>query len=62
MKTVEAHGHFITSMAWGRATTGGGTKVNGTDGTVNGKVGEEEKRINVVATGSIDQTVKIWTP
>ena len=49
-------------MAWGRATTGGGTKVNGTDGAANGKGSEEEKRINVVATGSIDQTVKIWTP
>ena len=45
-------------MAWGRATVSGGAKTNGADG---GKV-EDEKRINVVATASVDQTVKIWTP
>ncbi|KAI5120481.1 hypothetical protein M0805_006501 [Coniferiporia weirii] len=60
IKTVEAHGHFVQSMAWGRATTGAGpVKADGV--TVNGD-GSEEKRINVVATGSVDQTIKVWTP
>ncbi|TDL24956.1 dynein regulator [Rickenella mellea] len=57
MKSVEAHSHFIPTMTWGRATVGG-SKVNGANGTG----GEEEKRINVLATGSVDQTIKIWTP
>lgn len=60
IKTVEAHGHFVQSMAWGRATTGG-TVPNGAGPSSDGK-GEEEKRVNVVATGSVDQTIKVWTP
>ncbi|KAL5489979.1 LIS1 [Sanghuangporus weigelae] len=60
IKTVEAHGHFVQSMAWGRATTGG-TVLNGAGAGPDGK-GEEEKRVNVVATGSVDQTIKVWTP
>lgn len=58
----------MASMAWGRATTGGGPAVGaGTPGKLklNGidveKV-DELKLVNVVATGSVDQTVKIWTP
>ncbi|PAV23822.1 dynein regulator [Pyrrhoderma noxium] len=68
VKTVEAHGHFVQSMAWGRATTGGGSAAAGEGGAsatrgVNGSAdGEEPKRVNVVATGSVDQTVKVWTP
>nr|XP_031864168.1 nuclear distribution protein PAC1 [Kwoniella shandongensis]KAA5531240.1 nuclear distribution protein PAC1 [Kwoniella shandongensis] len=60
IKTIDAHGHFVTCMSWGRASVGGGggevngdTKVNGTEG---------QRRINVLATGSVDQTIKIWTP
>ena len=57
-------------MAWGRATTGGstaatlgagalaGSKVNG----VEGEKSEDVKLVNVVATGSVDQTVKVWAP
>lgn len=59
MKTVEAHSHFVTTMAWGRATVGGGTQPNG---TTPGAAAEEEKRVNVLATGSVDQTIKVWTP
>ena len=59
IKTVEAHGHFVQSMAWGRATTGGG-RANGAAG--DGAPAEDEKRVNVVATGSVDQTIKVWTP
>jgi len=61
LKTVEAHSHFITTMAWGRATVGGASAGAGkTNGAEAGT--EEPKRVNVVATGSVDQTVKIWTP
>jgi len=61
LKTVEAHSHFITTMAWGRATVGGaGAGAGKTNGAEAGT--EEPKRVNVVATGSVDQTVKIWTP
>lgn len=47
-------------MAWGRATTGG-ARPNGVGAAADGKV-EDEKRVNVVATGSVDQTIKVWTP
>ncbi|WVN90828.1 nuclear distribution protein PAC1 [Cryptococcus depauperatus CBS 7841] len=71
IKTIDAHGHFVTSMAWGRATVGGGSVVL-SDGAIgegkpNGNIGsgkkeDEPRKINVLATGSVDQTVKIWTP
>lgn len=57
-KTVEAHSHFVQCMSWGAAkptpTADGVTK--------NGEEDAGEKRINVLATGSVDQSVKIWTP
>jgi platelet-activating factor acetylhydrolase IB subunit alpha len=60
MKTLDAHGHFVTSLAWGRQPASGGGpkdgKVNGTD-TV-----EPEKLVNVVASASVDQTIKVWLP
>jgi platelet-activating factor acetylhydrolase IB subunit alpha len=38
-----------------------GPEVNGT--TVEGNASAEpEKLVNVVATGSVDQTIKIWLP
>lgn len=57
-KTVDAHGHFVTCLAWGRALVSGGA--GGEDGA-SGKAGEEkvERRVNVLATGSVDQTVKV---
>ncbi|KAG8801925.1 protein with putative role during mitosis [Serendipita sp. 399] len=54
-KTVDAHEHFVTCIAWGRATTKGPT-VNGAPEKA------EERRINVLATGSVDQMVKVWAP
>ncbi|GFZ45270.1 Lissencephaly-1 homolog [Saitozyma sp. JCM 24511] len=70
VKTIDAHGHFVTCMAWGRATIGGaaapGTDAGDAAGTgtggkqVNGDA--PVRRVNVLATGSVDQTVKIWTP
>ncbi|WWC70793.1 nuclear distribution protein PAC1 [Kwoniella pini CBS 10737] len=65
IKTIDAHGHFITSMTWGRALIGGsGTNLTNGDSVVKKKEGEDDgpRRINVLATGSVDQTVKIWTP
>ncbi|KDQ61138.1 hypothetical protein JAAARDRAFT_32141 [Jaapia argillacea MUCL 33604] len=60
MKIVEAHGHFVQCLAWGRQSAAGGeAKVNGADGSPGG---DPEKLMNVVATGSVDQTVKIWMP
>jgi len=63
MKVVQAHGHFVTTLAWGRRTVNScagdvDSKVNGSSA----KVSEAEKLINVVATGSVDQTIKIWLP
>ncbi|KAA1469359.1 miller-Dieker lissencephaly protein [Dentipellis sp. KUC8613] len=62
MKTVEAHGHFVTCIAWGRKTASGGNepKANGTAAA--GAAAEPEKLVNVVATASVDQTIKIWLP
>jgi len=51
VKTIEAHGHFVTCMAWGRAVIGGGS--------ADGGKGSEPRKINVLATGSVDQTVKV---
>ncbi|GAA5911118.1 Pac1p [Sporobolomyces salmoneus] len=65
LKTVnDAHDHFVTTMAWGRARIGGGA-TNGTtttNGTTSSSGGETAQFVNVVATGSVDLTVKIWTP
>jgi platelet-activating factor acetylhydrolase IB subunit alpha len=60
---VEAHGHFVATLAWGRQPSSGGgkdVKPNGVD--ADAKAAEPEKLINVVASGSVDQTVKIWLP
>jgi platelet-activating factor acetylhydrolase IB subunit alpha len=65
-RTVEAHTHFVTSVAWGRMRVDGGSSEVAPDGPaapsgqVNGK--SEPKIVNVVATGSVDLSVKIWTP
>ncbi|RXK41574.1 nuclear distribution protein PAC1 [Tremella mesenterica] len=57
-KTIDAHSHFVTCMIWGKALLGGG------GGQVNGEGGKDKevRKVNVLATGSVDQSVKIWTP
>ena len=63
IKTVEAHGHFVQTLAWGRQRSSGvgkEVKPNGMD--PDAKTVEPEKLINVVASGSVDQTIKIWLP
>ncbi|KAK2466814.1 hypothetical protein APHAL10511_001072 [Amanita phalloides] len=65
MKTVEAHGHFIQTLAWGRqllSSAGGDSGTNGADAGPSSAAPESEKLVNVVATGSVDQTIKIWLP
>jgi platelet-activating factor acetylhydrolase IB subunit alpha len=57
-KTVDAHDHFVTCVAWGRTTVKSGPTSNG----VGDKVTTEERRVNVLATGSVDMLVKIWSP
>lgn len=60
-KTVDAHDHFVTCLSWGRTTAkSGGSNPNGTSGA--DKSGAEERRVNVIATGSVDKSVKIWAP
>ena len=64
VKTVQAHSHFVTCLAWGRQlASSGAAKTNGAekDGERE-REREREKVVNVVATGSVDQTVKIWLP
>lgn len=49
-------------MAWGRAVVGGaGGGGEGIKGGVNGEASasKESRRINVLATGSVDQTIKV---
>ncbi|KAH9928209.1 miller-Dieker lissencephaly protein [Fomitopsis serialis] len=62
MKTVQAHGHFVTCLAWGpqsKPQGADGTKANGVAADAKA---EPEKFVNVVASGSVDQTIKIWLP
>jgi platelet-activating factor acetylhydrolase IB subunit alpha len=62
VKTVEAHSHFVATLAWGRQPAGGASEKKGVNGVEGVDSGEPEKLVNVVATGSVDQTIKIWLP
>ncbi len=61
-KTIDAHQHFCTSVAWGKAKIEASVPP-AQDGAAeaNGKVAEA-RTVNVVATSSVDLTVKVWTP
>lgn len=61
VKTVDAHNHFVTTLAWGRQMTSGGTTATNVASS-EASSADPEKLMNVVATGSVDQTVKIWLP
>lgn len=66
-RTIEAHNHFITTIAWGRARVEGASSDAAPDarngnGTLNGSSTDTRKTVNVVATGSVDLTVKLWMP
>lgn len=55
-KTIDAHDHFVSCMSWGR-TTAGATAATSANGVGSGK--EVKRRVNVMATGSVDQTIKV---
>lgn len=60
-KTVDAHAHFVTCLAWGRQSAGGGAE--GAAGAAGAATnGAADKLVNVVASGSVDQTIKVWLP
>lgn len=61
IKTLEAHDHFVTCLAWGKAPGPGAVVANGTgtNGTASAAV---VYPVNVIATGSVDQTIRVWTP
>lgn len=75
-KTIDAHGHFVTSITWARAkASGGGGSVdngprpdNGPGGggapKVNGEAAAAAaaKTVNCVVTTCVDMTMKVWTP
>jgi len=62
-KIVQAHSHFVTCLAWGRQSTtakpdgDGQAKANGASSS-----DQVERVANVVASGCVDQTIKIWLP
>ncbi|KAG6851276.1 protein with putative role during mitosis [Arthromyces matolae] len=62
VKTVDAHNHFVTTLAWGRQPTSGGASSTTGATSEDASAAEPDKLVNVVATGSVDQTVKIWLP
>jgi len=67
-RTLDAHSHFVTNIAWGRARVDTGTAPApdgaGANGSAGGAVAAaaEKRVVNVIATASVDLTVKIWTP
>ena len=61
MKVVQAHGHFVTTLAWGRRAIAT-TEANANGPTTTSTADSVPKFVNVVATGSVDQTIKVWLP
>ena len=61
MKVVQAHGHFVTTLAWGRRALAT-TEANPNGSTTANPADSAPKFVNVVATGSVDQTIKVWLP
>lgn len=57
IKTIQAHDHFVTSMAWGRATVGAANG-DAKSSAVNG-ASDVKRKINVLATGSVDLTIRV---
>ncbi|WFD00544.1 Lissencephaly-1 [Malassezia yamatoensis] len=50
IKVLDAHNHFVTSIAWGRGLVS------------NSESNTNTAPINVLATGSVDLSVKVWAP
>lgn len=64
VKAVDSHDHFVTCMTWGRASAGGGPPTTNADSAdLNSANASANRRVvTVLATGSVDQTIKIWAP
>lgn len=56
LKVVEAHSHFVTCLAWGRSRVDVNAKAGATTSE------QDFQPVNVVATGSVDLSLKIWAP
>lgn len=59
LKVLEAHSHFVTTMSWGRAAAPGAGANGAANGADGGAARESAMLVNVVATGSVDQTIKV---
>lgn len=59
LKVLEAHNHFVTTLTWGRAKTAAGASLPNGTAAANGKASETAQVVNVVASGSVDQTIKV---
>ncbi|KAI0080168.1 nuclear distribution protein PAC1 [Panus rudis PR-1116 ss-1] len=57
MRKIDVGERFVSSLAWGRQTIGG----SASNDVKNGQV-EAPRRVNVIASGCWDYTVKIWKP
>ncbi|KAI0365155.1 dynein regulator [Pilatotrama ljubarskyi] len=57
IRKVETGERFVSCLSWGRQTTGGGPP-----GDTKDVQGEAPRRVNVIAAGCWDYTVKIWKP
>lgn len=53
VQTVDAHSHFVTSLAWGRSRVSDASDASAEP---------TAHPVNVVATGSVDLSVKVWAP
>jgi platelet-activating factor acetylhydrolase IB subunit alpha len=56
-KTIDAHEHFVSTMAWGRTKYAGAAGEGPVDGK--DKAAATERRVNVLATGSVDRTIRV---
>ncbi|CBQ73553.1 probable platelet-activating factor acetylhydrolase ib alpha subunit [Sporisorium reilianum SRZ2] len=63
IKTLDAHQHFCTSVAWGKAKIEQPIPpAQDGDHATNGSKLPEARTVNVVATSSVDLSVKVWCP
>ncbi|MBW0479724.1 hypothetical protein O181_019439 [Austropuccinia psidii MF-1] len=65
IKVLDAHDHFVTCMSWGRASAGGGPPTTNADSVDDSGVPQtatNQRVVTVLATGSVDQTIKVWKP
>ncbi|KAL1947046.1 hypothetical protein VTO73DRAFT_14007 [Trametes versicolor] len=59
IRKIETGERFVSCLAWGRQTTGGSAPA---DAGAKSDQGEAPRRVNVIASGCWDYSVKIWKP